>query len=101
MVKNYNDPNNHPLRRFPGNLYVIDLGSRFKPENRYRFARGDAGSDGLPHAIGHIASMDGHSGYDSYSRASDIGERLLKALEKGDGMSVRVYNRTVFVRRVR
>lgn len=78
------DPARHPLRNFPGKLYTIDRGARYKGENRFWTARGDTGTDSLSHSI---AILGRQAGFD-YDYGYDLGERLYKTLMVGQTSTV-------------
>ena len=80
----YFDPARHPLTNFPGKLYTIDKGARYKAENRFWTARGDTGSDSLSH---NIAILGRQAGFD-YDYGYDLGERLYKTLMVGQTTTV-------------
>lgn len=78
------DPARHPLRNFPGKLYTIDKGARYKGENRFWTACGDTGTDSLSHQI---AIMGRQAGFD-YDYGYYLGEKLYKTLMVGQTSTV-------------
>jgi len=75
----YYDPERHPLRNFPGNLYTIDRGFGSN-EYRYVTARGNMGTDGLPGMLAHSVG----NGPNSWDTLYDEGERLHETLKPGE-----------------